>query len=58
MIGNWYGIEFPRIIAKLLQNYLINNFISLVIHQYFCTNPAIAGLQENGGGKGGTAVQS
>ena len=26
IIGNWYVIIIPQIIATLLQNYLINNF--------------------------------
>jgi hypothetical protein len=43
MIGNWYVIKIPQIIAAFLQNYFINNFILLIIHQYFCPNPAIAG---------------
>jgi hypothetical protein len=56
-IGKCLGIgmekQFPRIIAILSQNYLINNFIPLV----FCPNAAIAGLQKHGGGNESLAIR-
>jgi hypothetical protein len=47
IIGNWYVIKIPRIIAALLQKCFIKKFYILNINKYFCPNPAIAGLQEH-----------
>jgi len=65
MIGKWYGIIIPRIIAALLQNYFINNFTYQISISIFAPIRQLRDCKMIGGpgacpriwgGKGGTIV--